>query len=104
MSGTKRTPIGRPSRHPLFPPGAVELFAELERTPRRQRSSLDFKDGERRLMTQLGLVSEYWAMCSVLDDSEAPCHPPGYIRNEHWATVRAVREELLEAAELQAAG
>jgi hypothetical protein len=104
MSGTKRHPIGRRSQNPLITDEALRLFAELERTPRRQRDSKAFKAREHELMRLLGLVPEYWTMCSVLDRSEGPCHPPGYIRNDHWHKVRGIRVALLEAAKsLQAA-
>jgi len=98
MSGTKRTPIGRPSRHPLISNAALQLFAELEQTPRRQRGSKTFKNAEHQLARMLGLISEYWTMNSVLDASERPCWPPHLVAYQDWHTVRAVRKELLERA------
>jgi len=97
MSGTKRTPIGRPSRQPLISNEALALFVELERTPRRQRDSKAFKDGEHQLARMLGLVSEYWTMNSVLDRVEQPPWPPHLVAFGDWHRCRGIREQLLEA-------
>jgi hypothetical protein len=102
MSGTKRHPIQR-ARQPSFTVEALRLFAELEATPQRQRGSKAFKDREHQLMRLLDLIPEFWTMCSVLDRSEGPCHPPDYVRNEHWYKVRAIREQLLAAVSEHAA-
>jgi hypothetical protein len=77
---------------------AVTLFEELERVPKRRRSAQTFKDGERELHRMLGLTSEWWTGNSVLDRSNGPCHPPGYIGHSDWYRVRRIREALLQAA------
>jgi hypothetical protein len=101
---TNRTPIEHPRQRQVLTAAAIELFAALEATPLHRRRSPAFKENERALMRMLGLSDEWWTMCSVLDRSAGPCHPPGYVRNEHWHRCRAVREALLEAAtKLQAA-
>jgi hypothetical protein len=98
VSGTKRTPITR-RRLPNVAPAAVALFVELEQVPKRRRSAQTFKDGERELHRMLGLVDS-WRLCcnSVLDRSDGPCHPPGYLSHDDWFKVRAVRTALLRAA------
>jgi len=104
MSGTKRTPIGRPSRHPLISNEALRLFAELEAVPLRERDSQAFKDAAHELARMLGLVSEFWTMNSVLDRSERPHWPDHLVAFKDWHRVREVRLQLLEAvARLQAA-
>jgi hypothetical protein len=98
VSGTKRTPINR-RRLPHVAPAAVALFVELEQVPKRRRSAQTFKDGERELHRMLGLVDS-WRLCcnSVLDRSDGPCHPPGYLSHDDWFKVRAVRTALLRAS------
>jgi hypothetical protein len=97
VSGTKRTPINR-RRLPHIASAAVTLFVELERVPNRRRSAQTFKDGERELARLLGLSAEWWTGNSVLDRSNGPCHPPGYIAHSDWYRVRRIREALLQAA------
>ena len=46
---TNRTPIERPRQRHVITAAVIELFAELERTPRRQRGSKAFKDREHQL-------------------------------------------------------
>jgi hypothetical protein len=94
---TKREILNRP-RRPRFTPQAIALFAELERVPMRRRDCQEFKDREHRLARFLGLTSEFWTGNSVLDRSESPCHPEGYIANDDWRTCRALRRALLQAA------
>jgi hypothetical protein len=97
MSGTKRHPIYRFSRNRPFSNQTLTLFAELERTPRRNRNAQVFKDKERELARMLNLVSEWWTGNSVLDDSSAPVHPEGYVARADWHRVRQIREALLAA-------
>jgi hypothetical protein len=85
-------------RRPQFSREVLELFAELEAVPLRQKKSQTFKNAEHELARKLGLVDEYWTVNSVLDRRRS-CHPPGYIANAHHARCRAVRKALL--AELQ---
>jgi len=103
MSGTKRIPVGRPSRHPLISNEALALFAELEATPRQRRSSRTFKNAEHELARRLNLTAEWWACCSVLDRSERPPWPPHLVAFQDWHKVRGVREELLKACKARAA-
>jgi hypothetical protein len=103
MSGTKRTPIGRPSRHPLIFNEALALFVELEQTPRRQRDSQAFKNGDHELARLLGLIPEWWTTNSVLDRSKRPPWPPHLVAYADWHRCRAVREELLKMARKAAA-
>ena len=97
MAGTRRTPLHR-RRLPPVAADALALFMELEGTPKRRRSAQTFKDGERELHRMLGLTSEWWTGNSVLDRSNGPCHPPGYIAHSDWFRVRRIRETLLQAA------
>jgi hypothetical protein len=71
----------------------LRLFSELERVRPRDR----FHDPRTmRLATILGLTDEFWTV-NYVNDIEGPCHPPGYVANEDWATCRRVREQLLDA-------
>jgi hypothetical protein len=97
MSGTKRVPLHR-RRVPPVAPDALALFAQLEQTPRRQRSDRAFKDGEHELARRLNLIDEFWRGSSVLDRDSVPCHPAGYLAHRDWYRVRAVRTALLRAA------
>jgi len=98
MSGTRRTPLHR-RRVLAIAADALALFVELEQVPKRRRSAQTFKDGERELHRMLRLVDS-WRLCcnSVLDRSDGPCHPPGYLSHDDWFKVRAVRTALLRAA------
>src|SRR5262245_11153697 len=101
MSGTKRTPIGRVSLHPLITDEALRLFIELERDRRHPKV---YNDAEHQLARLLGLTAEWWNGNSVCDDSDAPCWPPHVAAYQNWFKVRAVRQALLAAAEkMQAA-
>jgi hypothetical protein len=98
MSGTRRVPLHR-RRVPAIAADALALFVELEQVPKRRRSAQTFKDSERELHRMLGLVDS-WRLCcnSVLDRSNGPCHPAGYVAHDDWFKVRAVRTALLRAA------
>jgi hypothetical protein len=98
MSGTRRTPLHR-RRVPAIAADALALFVQLEQVPKRRRSAQTFKDSERELHRMLGLVDS-WRLCcnSVLDRSNGPCHPAGYVAHDDWFKVRAVRTALLRAA------
>jgi hypothetical protein len=98
---TNRHPRGWPLRTRLTPE-LIALFAELEVTPPRRRNAQSWKDRERKLMSALGLVDEFWTMNSVLNRN-GPCHPPYYIANQHHARCREVRAALLAAAGLPGA-
>jgi hypothetical protein len=95
---TNRRPIERPRRRQVLTAEAIALFAELENTPRRRRGSKAFKDREHELARMLNLVPEWWATCSVLDDSKRLCWPSHLQAYQDWHTVRSVREALLERA------
>jgi len=103
MAGTKRHPIHRPSWYPAFTAEALQLFAELEHTPRRRRGNQAFEDKAHELARMLNLVPEWWTGNSVLDDSSEPVHPEDYVSREDWFRVRAVREALLLAIAQHAA-
>jgi hypothetical protein len=98
MTGTKRTPIARPSRHPLITDEALQLFMQIEAMPKRKRGPKVYNDLEHKLAKLLGLLLEWWNGNSVCDDSDAPCWPPGLVAYENWFKVRRVREKLLEMA------
>jgi hypothetical protein len=83
-------------RRPSFSAEALGLFLELEQTP---QASQRFKDGSRELARLLGFVDEWWTCNHVNDRSPEPCHPPGYIAHGDWFRCRAVRLQLLAAAE-----
>ncbi|MGJ5077645.1 hypothetical protein [Bradyrhizobium sp. HKCCYLS3013] len=76
---------------------ALDLFDELEH--RRDRRSEGYRQKEPELMRMLCLTSEYWTVNSVLDRSDEPCHPPGYIAHHDWHRCREVRLALLSALE-----
>ena len=100
---TNRTPIERVRQRQVITPAAIELFAELEATPWRERISEAFKNAEHELMRRLGLVSEFWTSNSVLDRSKRPPWPDHLIAFKDWHRVREIRLQLLEAVKLQAA-
>jgi len=102
MSGTKRHPIRRPSRHPRISNEALRLFSALEDTPRPRPNSLAYKENAHELARLLGLIPEWWTMNSVLDDSKAPPWPDHLQAFEDWHRCRAVREELLKACKAAA--
>ena len=105
VTRNRRIPIEElPSRPPMFPPQALELFIEIEATPQHKRGPKVYNDRERELARLLGLTAEWWNGNSVCDDSDAPCWPPHLTAYQNWFRVRAVREQLLAAAEkMQAA-
>lgn len=91
---TKRRPLQR-QRHPSFTPETLALFLELEHAPKKRTET--FRAKEKRLMYQLGLVQEFWSVCSVLDRSSEPGCGPEYGRYKDWFTCRRLREQLLAA-------
>ena len=94
---TKRKPRSRPWRA-RFTPETLALFQQLELTPKRKRKNRDFRAREKELMCRhLGLVDEFWAILSVLDDSSNPNCPPWLHRYTCWFHVREVRLQLLQA-------
>ena len=100
---TKRTPLDR-RRKPLIDAETLALFTRLEAVPMRQRKTQAFKDKDRELARRLGLGGE-WLCCiqSVLDHGKTP--PPKHLAcHESWFRVKAVREQLLEAAGLDERG
>jgi hypothetical protein len=95
---TKRKPVQR-QRHPSsFNRETLELFIELEHAPRQRRRTEAYRSKEKSLMYGLGLVSEFWTVCSVLDTSLEPNCGPDMARYNDWFRTRAVREKLLAAA------
>jgi hypothetical protein len=78
-----------------FNAGTVDLFYKLERMPRDTQA---FKDGSHELARRLNLIDEWWRGEHVNDRSASPCHPPGCMAHGDFYRVRAVREQLLEAA------
>lgn len=79
-------------RRPFFSAQAVELFAELERTP---GGHMPYTDASYRLAEMLGLVNEWWSSCHVNDRSRRPCWSPGHLAYTAFWKVREVREALL---------
>jgi hypothetical protein len=94
---------------PVFSEEAVELFAELERTPGGNRP---YTDASRRLARMLGLTDEWWKSCHVNDRSSRSGYPPRHLTDTAFWKVREVRKALLaicaqrageaEAAQMQA--
>jgi hypothetical protein len=80
------------ARRPVFSTEAVELFAELERTP---RGHLPYTEGSHRLAHMLGLTDEWWKSCHVNDRSSRSGYPPGHLTDIAFWKVREVREVLL---------
>jgi hypothetical protein len=79
-------------RRPVFGTEAVELFAELERTP---GGHLPYTEGSRRLARMLGLTNEWWVSCHVNDRSSRSGYPPGHLTDIAFWKVREVRKALL---------
>jgi hypothetical protein len=79
-------------RRPVFSTEAVELFAELERTP---RGHLPYTEGSHRLAHMLGLTNEWWKSCHVSDRSSRSGYPPGHLTDIAFWKVREVRKALL---------
>jgi hypothetical protein len=89
-------------RRHSFSAEAIALFIELEAVPVRRRKLEEFRDRERELAGLLGLGAEFFlSCCSVLDRERTPCWPPWCAAHADWHRVRAVREQLLEAAATQ---
>jgi hypothetical protein len=88
-------------RRPSFSAEALELFAELERTPGGHRP---YTEGSHKLARLLNLTTEWWSACHVNDRSLAPCHPEGYFAHDAWFRCRAVRTMLLAATRERRAG
>jgi hypothetical protein len=78
----------------MFGAEVLRLFAELEHSARRGEG---FKKGERRLMSLLGLDTEWWRGSSVFDRARGPCHPPSCLAHHDFYRVRSVRQQLLAA-------
>jgi hypothetical protein len=88
-------------RIPQFSREVLELFAELERTPPKQRRTQRFRDAEKHLMCDLlDMGGEFWMMQSPLDRSLKPCYPPRMPAHDAWHTCRRLRIALLEATGL----
>jgi hypothetical protein len=83
------------ARRASFSPAVVALFRELDGAPARAREAPAFKAKARQLACELGLVSEFWTVNSVLDRSHAPCWPPWVVAFHDWHRCRGVRERLL---------
>jgi hypothetical protein len=95
---SKRTVLDRPRTSPIDAE-TVKVFAALEAVPIRRRESPEFERRAYALAQRLNLEYEHFCMrCSVLDRDRAPCHPPGYARNDSFWKVRAIRLQLLELA------
>jgi hypothetical protein len=76
----------------VFSTEAVELFAELERTP---GGHLPYTEGSRRLARMLGLTNEWGVSCHVSDRSSRSGYPPGHLTDTAFWRVREVRKALL---------
>jgi hypothetical protein len=79
-------------RRPFFSSEAVELFAELERTPGGHRP---YTEKSRQLAGLLGLVDAWLKSCHVNDKSRSSGYPPGHLTDIAFWKVRAVRRQLL---------
>jgi hypothetical protein len=94
---TKRRPRDRRWRG-RFSAETLELFKQLELTPKRKRHSREFRAKEKELMCRhLDLGGEFWAILSVLDDSSRPNCPRWLHRYTCWFHVHEVRLQLLQA-------
>lgn len=97
---TKRTPLER-TRRAVIDGEALALFVELEKTPKRQRETPEFRAQSRELARRLALHDEwFFSRCDVLDRTTKPSHPVGYAARDAWFKCRAMREQLLAAAGL----
>jgi hypothetical protein len=99
---TKRTQLERP-RKTTTTTETVRLFVELDAVPMRDRGSRDFEQRAYELAQRLDLGDEHFcSRCSVLDRESGPCWPEGHVARDAWFRVRAVRNQLLAAAGLNA--
>jgi hypothetical protein len=100
---TKKTPLRRePRRTSRFTPEVLKLFAELEAVPVSRRNTDYYRGCARELMQLLNLTTEWWHGANVLDRSSRPIHVlPEYAEHGAWHRCREIREQLLEALELQ---
>ena len=99
---TNRIPRSR-ARQAQITPEALALFTELERMPRRDRDSDEFRAKSKYLAALLGLTSEWWTCNHVHDRSRTPCHPPWCVAHGDWHHCRTVRQMLLAAAGVEVA-
>jgi hypothetical protein len=81
-------------RRPQFSREVLDLFRELEGTPRRMRHTPEFIAKSKRLAVLLDLTTEWWAMLHVETANDPRPRPTLY---QWWPRVRAVRAALLEA-------
>jgi hypothetical protein len=79
-------------RRPFFSVEAIELFAELERTPGGHRP---YTEKSRQLAGMLGLVDAWLKTCHVNDRSSRSGYPPGHLTDIAFWKVREVRKALL---------
>src|SRR5262245_6995965 len=83
-------------RRPQFSTEVLELFRELEGTPRRRQKAPEFIAKSKRLAALLNLGNEWWGMQRVEYDD--PFRPrEGLAAHDYWFTVQRVRRQLLEA-------
>jgi hypothetical protein len=78
---------------PAFDAETLQLFVKLEGV---SEDDPQFKETSLALARRLDLTTEWWTMNHV-NRTTGPCHPAGYIANEHWRTCRRVRLALLAA-------
>jgi hypothetical protein len=84
-------------RKPQFTNEVLQLFVELEHTPRclGDSETEEFKTKAKRLAGLLGLSTEWWAGCDVNDADNLRPHKP-LAAHDYWLTVKRVRAQLLE--------
>jgi len=82
---------------PRFTTEAIDLFAQLEAAPARQRQRQDWKDGSKRLHGLLNLSSEWWMAGDVCDRSSSSCYPPEMPAHTAWRRCREIRLQILAA-------
>src|SRR5262245_16112054 len=101
VMATSKHPLRHP-RRPTFTAEVLELFRELEGTPRRRQKAPEFIAKSKRLAALLNLGNEWWAMQRVEYDD--PFRPrEGLAAHDYWLTVQRVRRQLLEALRVREA-
>jgi len=83
-------------RRPSFSAEVLELFRELNATPRRRRETPEFKAKSKRLGVLLGLSTEWWMMLHVETANSSRPHST-LAAHALWPHVQATRAALLEA-------
>jgi hypothetical protein len=84
-------------RIPQFSTEVLELFRDLDATPKRARRSPQFRAGDRKLAEMLGLETQWWGGVGVIDCGARNRFQPWLASHLYWGTCKEIREQLLLA-------